>query len=124
MPIYEFMCQNCCRKSSFLIRSSSASFSPECPFCGGTNLSRTISSFAYHKSLKTVWEESGEPTLHPSDDYYKDPRNIGRWAEKKFQEMGEEMPSQLQEKIQAARDGELPEPLKDLKGASPTAAYS
>jgi hypothetical protein len=61
--------------------------------------------------------------MHPSDDYYKDPRNIGRWAEKKFQEMGEEMPSQLQEKIQVAREGVLPEPLKDLQSASPTAAY-
>jgi len=123
MPIYEFMCQSCRKKSSFLIRNPLASFSPKCPSCGGSNLSRIISSFAYHKSLKTVWEESGEPTMHPSNDYYKDPRNIGRWAEKRFKEMGEEMPSQLQEKIQAAREGELPEPLKDLKSASPTASY-
>jgi len=123
MPIYEFMCQNCCKKSSFLIRNPAAPFRLECPFCGGSNLSRTISSFAYHKSLKTVWEESGEPTMYPGEDYCKDPRNIGRWAEKKFQEMGEEMPSQLEETIQAAREGELPESLKDLKGASPTASY-
>jgi len=114
-------------KSSFLILKTdscqlSANF--KCPFCGSTDLSRTISGFAYHKSLKTVWEESGEPTAHPSDDYYKDPRNIGRWVEKKFQDMGEEIPSQIQEKIQAAREGELPEPLKDLKSASPTASYS
>ena len=61
--------------------------------------------------------------MHPDDDYYKDPRNIGRWVEKRFKEMGEEIPQQIQDKIQAAREGELPEPLKDLKGASPTAAY-
>jgi len=46
--------------------------------------------------------------------YYKDPRNIGRWAEKRFQDMGIEMPSSVQETIQAAREGELPKPLKDL----------
>ena len=124
MPIYEFVCQNCHRKPSFLIRNLSTSFTIKCPFCGSTNLSRAISSFAYHKSLKTVWEESGEPTMHPSDDYYKDPRNIGRWAEKKFEQTGEEMPSQLKEEIQAAREGVLPEPLKDLQSASPTAAYN
>jgi len=124
MPIYEFVCQNCHRKPSFLIRNLSTSFTIKCPFCGSTNLSRAISSFAYHKSLKTVWEESGEPTMHPSDDYYKDPRNIGRWAEKKFEQTGEEMPSQLKEEIQAAREGALPEPLKDLQSASPTAAYN
>jgi len=124
MPIYEFLCQDCRKKTSILVRDISASFTPRCSFCGGTNLSRTISSFAHHKALKTVWEESGEPSLYPSADYYKDPRNIGRWVEKKFGEMGEEVPQQIQEKIQAAREGELPEPLKDLKSASPTASYT
>jgi putative FmdB family regulatory protein len=123
MPIYEYTCQNCHKRLSFLIRDTSGAFVPTCPSCGNTNLSRVISGFAYHKSLKTVWEESGEPTMHPGEDYYKDPRNIGRWAEKKFQDMGQELPSQIQEKIQAAREGVLPEPLKDLESASPTAAY-
>jgi putative FmdB family regulatory protein len=123
MPIYEFACRNCRRRSSFLIRDISAPFAPKCSTCGNTNLSRVISGFAYHKSLKTVWEESGEPGAHPGDDYYRDPRNIGRWVEKKFQDMGQEMPSQIQEEIRAAREGVLPEPLKDLESASPTAAY-
>jgi len=123
MPIYEFVCQDCHRRTSFLMRDISAPFAPKCSSCGNTNLRRVISGFAYHKSLKTVWEESGEPTMHPRDDYYKDPRNIGRWAEKKFEDMGQEMPSQIKEKIQAAREGVLPEPLKDLGSVSPTAAY-
>jgi putative FmdB family regulatory protein len=123
MPIYEFVCRNCHRRISFLIRDISAPFVPKCSYCGNTNLSRVISGFAYHKSLKTVWEESGEPARHPSDDYYRDPRNIGRWVEKKFQDMGQELPPQIQEEIQAAREGVLPEPLKDLGSVSPTAAY-
>jgi len=61
--------------------------------------------------------------MHPGEDYYRDPRNIGRWVERKFQNMGQELPSGVQEKIQAARDGVLPEPLKDLESASPTTAY-
>jgi len=44
-------------------------------------------------------------------------------VEKKFQDMGQELPSQIQEQIQAAREGVLPESLKDLENASPTAAY-
>jgi len=123
MPIYEFVCQRCHSRISLLIRDISAPFAPKCSSCGNTKLSRVISGFAYHKSLKTVWEESGEPTAHPGDDYYRDPRNIGRWAEKKFQDMGQEMPSQIKEKIQAAREGVMPEPLKDLQSVSPTAAY-
>lgn len=123
MPIYEFICQNCHKRLSFLIRDISAPFTPMCSSCGDTNLSRVISGFSYHKSLKTVWEESGEPTMHPGDDYYRDPRNIGRWVEKRFQDMGQELPSRVQEQIEAAREGVLPEPLKDLESASPTAAY-
>jgi putative FmdB family regulatory protein len=123
MPIYEFICQNCHRRLSFLIRDISGPIVPKCLSCGSNNLSRVISSFAYHKSLQTVWEESGEPTIHAGDDYYRDPRNIGRWVEKKFQDMGQELPSQIREKIGAAREGVLPEPLKDLGSASPTATY-
>jgi putative FmdB family regulatory protein len=123
MPIYEFVCQSCHRRLSFLVRDVSAPLAPKCSSCGNTSLSRVISGFAYHKSLKTVWDESGEPTMHSSDDYYRDPRNIGRWVEKKFQDMGQELPPQIQTKIQAAREGVLPEPLKDLESVSPTAAY-
>ncbi|OIP28073.1 MAG: hypothetical protein COT13_06435 [Chloroflexi bacterium CG08_land_8_20_14_0_20_45_12] len=122
MPIYEFICQDCQRKISFLVRSLSTTFTAKCSYCGSANLSRTISSFAYHKSLKTVWEGSGNPE-HPGEDYYKDPRNIGRWVEKKFQDMGQELPPQIKEEIQAAREGVMPEPLKDFQSASPTAAY-
>jgi hypothetical protein len=37
--------------------------------------------------------------------------------------MGVEMPGEIQQKIQAAREGELPEPVKDLQSASPDASY-
>jgi len=123
MPVYEFFCPKCRKKSSFLIKSAS-SFEPKCSICGSLDVSRVISTFAYHKSLSTIHEESGEPSMYPSQGYYKDPRNIGRWAEKRFKDMGMEMPSEIQQKIQAAREGELPESVKDLQSASPDAAYS
>jgi putative FmdB family regulatory protein len=122
MPVYEFFCPTCRKKSSFLVRSSS-SFEPKCSVCGSTDLARVISTFAYHKSLNTMYEESGEPGNFESANYYKDPRNIGRWAEKKFKDIGMEMPGEIKQKIQAAREGELPEPVKDLQSASPDASY-
>jgi putative FmdB family regulatory protein len=122
VPVYEFFCPSCRRKSSFLVRSAS-SFEPNCSICGSNDIKRVISSFAYHKSLSTIHEESGEPGKFASPDYYKDPRNIGRWAEKKFKNMGMEMPGEIQKKIQAAREGELPEPVKDLQSASPDSSY-
>jgi putative FmdB family regulatory protein len=122
MPVYEFFCPSCRKKSSYLVRTA-PSFEPKCSTCGSTDVTRIISTFAYHKSLRTIHEESGEPGQFESPDYYKDPRNIGRWAEKKFQDMGMEMPDEIQKKIQAAREGELPEPVKELQNASPDASY-
>lgn len=123
MPVYEFICQACHKRASFLTRSVSSPLQPRCAGCGSEAMVRTVSRFAYHKSMSDVWEESGEPTSHAGPDYYKDPRNIGRWAEKKFKDMGVEMPGQLQQEIQAAREGELPSQLKELKSAVPDSTY-
>ena len=113
MPIYEFQCSKCHTKSSILLRNITAAFTPECPNCGSKHLVRLITSFAYHKSTKTIWEESGEPQPYAAPEYYKDPRNIGRWTEKRFEELGLDMPSQISKQIQAAREGELPQSVKE-----------
>ena len=114
MPIYEFFCRKCSTQSSILVRSVAQPITVGCPVCGSGKLVRLISRFAYHKAMKTIHEESGEPQRFPSPDYYKDPRNIGRSTEKKFSEMGLDVPSQVHEMIQAAREGEMPESVKDL----------
>jgi putative FmdB family regulatory protein len=113
MPIYEFLCQKCHTKSSILVKNIAEPLAPKCPACGSNDLVRVIASFAHHKSTKTVREESGEPRQFSGRDYYKDPRNIGRWTEKRFKELGLDMPAQIQEQIQAARQGELPESVKE-----------
>lgn len=122
MPIYEFRCYNCQRKLSLFVRSISDSPSLRCPHCGGEELSRLISSFAHHKSEHTRLKEAGPPQSYPGPDYYKDPRNIGRWAEHRLKELGMDMRSEeyrntfseVREMIDAAREGEMPEPLKDI----------
>ncbi len=114
MPIYEFLCRKCNAKTSLLIRKVTDSVVAECPACGSSSdLVRVVSRFAHHKSMKTIHDEAGEPQMLPGPDYYKDPRNIGRWTEKRFKELGLDMPSQIQQGIQAAREGELPKSLKE-----------
>jgi len=114
MPIYEFLCQKCEVKFNILIRNPAESTAAQCPNCGSSEeVVRLISSFSYHKSIKTVREEAGEPQMLSSPDYYNDPRNVGRWTEKRFKEMGLEIPPEVHEEIQAAREGEMPESLKN-----------
>ena len=113
MPIYEFLCQKCHTKSSILVKSMAEPFTAKCATCGSSDMVRVVSGFAYHKSMQAIWEESGEPQSSPPLEYYKDPRNIGRWTEKRFKELGLDMPPQVQQEIQAAREGELPKSIKD-----------
>lgn len=113
MPIYEFSCHKCSRRFSLLTRSWAESVGAACPECGSDDVARLVARFSYHKSVSTIHEESGEPGMFPSDDFYRDPRNIGRWTEKRFADMGLEMPPEVREEIEAAREGELPDSLKD-----------
>lgn len=113
MPIYEYRCTKCRTRFSELVRSLIYQKMPVCPKCGEKKTERLISSFAYHKSTKTIHEESGEPSLESGMDFYKDPRNIGRWTEKKFKDMGMDVPSEIRQEIDAAREGELPASLTE-----------
>ena len=112
MPIYEFKCHDCGRLSSVFVKTMASEVQPECRHCGGRHLERAVSKFAYHKSEQAVLAEYGAEPKRLED--YKDPRQIGRWVERKFSEYGMEVPEPAREMIDAAREGEMPDPLKDL----------
>jgi putative FmdB family regulatory protein len=112
VPIYEFRCADCGRLSSVFVKSMSGEVEVSCGHCGGRKLSRALSRFAYHRSEQQVLEQYGAEPQRLED--YKDPRQIGRWVERKFQEYGMDVPDQAREMIDAAREGELPKPVDEL----------
>lgn len=113
MPIYEYICTSCRSRFSILVRGWGGPGEVACPRCGHKDAERQVSSFAYHRSIKDIHEASGEPSMTSGPDFYNDPRNIGRWTEKKFKDMGMDVPSEIREEIDAARDGVLPDSLTD-----------
>ena len=113
MPIYEFKCRDCGRLSSVFTKSIGARLRrAECKHCGSRSLELAVSRFAYHRSEQAILRDYGAEPKRLED--YKDPRQIGRWTERKFQEFGIDMPQEAREMIDAAREGEFPEPVKDL----------
>lgn len=114
MPVYEYRCGTCRKVTSVFVRVMKDPENLACEHCGSADLHRMVSKVAYHPTMQRVWEISGPPSANPSDDYYKDPRNIGRWTEQRLQELGVEMPSEARKMIDAAREGTMPEPLNDL----------
>ncbi len=111
MPIYEYKCKKCGRLSSSFVRNTASDVAPACQHCGGKT-ARALSRFAYHKSEQRIIEEYGETPQRAED--YKDPRQIGRWVEQQFDRYGMELPHEARNMIDAAREGELPEAVKDL----------
>lgn len=112
MPIYEYKCRKCGRLTSVFVRTASSPVDARCKACGSGELERALSAFAHHRSQSTVLEDYGAEPKRLED--YKDPRQIGRWTERKFKEFGIEMPEEAREMIDSAREGEFPDPVKDL----------
>ena len=110
MPIYEYKCKQCGRLTSNFVRNTSKEVAPNCQHCGGRT-ARALSRFAVGRSASQSRESFSAPN---SPDDYSDPRQIGRWVEQKFDEYGMDVPDQAREMIDAARDGELPDAVKDL----------
>ena len=114
MPIYEYRCAGCGAITEAFHRSLAKASPPTCESCGGSDVARAVSRFATPKTESQVLDQYGSPGPGAGPDAYKDPRQIGRWAEERFDQMGVEMPAEAKQMIDAAREGELPAPVKDL----------
>lgn len=114
MPIYEYRCRDCARLSSIFVRNADGSGEPACQHCGSHAMARAVSRFSVGRTEQQVMEQFGMPDPGAGPDAYKDPRQIGRWVEKRFDDMGMELPQEARQMIDAARQGEFPDPVKDL----------
>ena len=115
MPIYEYRCEDCRGVTNVFVRSARARVEPRCEHCDSPHMTRMISRVNRVKTGQDVLDELGAPGAGGRrEDAYKDPRQIGSWVEQRFQEYGMDVPEETREMIDAARDGELPTPIKDL----------
>lgn len=111
MPIYEYRCEACEQVSSILVRSTRTELKPKCEHCGSKRMKRLMSRLSRVKSAGQVMDELGMPDPGGA---IEDPRQIGRWVEKRFEDYGMEVPDETRDMIDAARDGEFPDPVSDL----------
>ena len=88
MPIYEYLCQPCKKSFSFLVGVGVDAGEPECPVCGGNQLTKLISRVARIKSKSAALEDLADPGRLGNLD---DPKAIADWARNMGRAMGEEM---------------------------------
>jgi len=73
-----------------------------CPECTGGNLKKLVSRVAYHVSEQDRLS-AFEPNSPKDDAFYKDTRNIGLQAKKRAQQMGVDLGSGFETKLDRLR---------------------
>jgi putative FmdB family regulatory protein len=101
MPIYEYRCAACGRKSSFLTLSVRAAFDPVCPHCGGKDLRKLVSRVAILRSEESRLDRLDDPSSLAGLDE-SDPASMARWMKKMGREMGDDAGPELEQEIDQA----------------------
>ena len=115
MPIYEFRCADCRKITNHFTRKIDTEVTATCEHCGSARTARMVSRFARTYTRDDIMEKYGDPADQGGGpEAYRDPRQIGSWVEKRFEQYGMDLPDGAREMIDAARDGDFPDPVKDL----------
>jgi putative FmdB family regulatory protein len=89
MPIYEYRCRQCGKRTTRLVLSISAPPEQTCQHCHSADLERLLSRFASPKSEEARLEALSDPdNLGGVDE--NDPESMARFMKKMGQEMGED----------------------------------
>jgi len=89
MPIYEYECVSCQRRTSFLTMRVSEPVEAVCNHCGGTEMRRLMSRFAMPKSEDARLDALADPSNFGDLDE-NDPKSVARVMRRMGQEMGDE----------------------------------
>lgn len=103
MPIYEYRCSACGKKTTVLTLSVKAEVEPKCRYCGGTDLTKLVSRVAVRRSEESRLENLADPSSLGGLDE-NDPKSVARWMKKMGKEMGEETGEDFDEEVDRAME--------------------
>ena len=107
MPIYEFRCERCRRRSSVFTRAIGGEVEAVCSHCGSREMSRLISRVAVVRSEDDVFAGLDESSLGEVDE--NDPRSMARWVRRMSHQMGEPLDSEMESELERMESGEMPD---------------
>jgi putative FmdB family regulatory protein len=90
MPIYEYRCRDCRKRTTVLVLSLAQAAPATCQHCGGTNLERLLSKFAAPKSEEARLESLADPSRLGGLDE-NDPASMARFMKSMGKELGEDL---------------------------------
>jgi putative FmdB family regulatory protein len=89
MPIYEYQCEKCHRRTSVLTLRVSEKVHAKCDHCGASRLRRLMSRFAMPRSEEARMDALANPSNFGDLDE-SDPKSLARAMRKMGREMGDE----------------------------------
>jgi putative FmdB family regulatory protein len=89
MPIYEFRCQECGKKTEVITFRVSEEVTPQCQHCGSAAMSRLMSRVRVRLSEETRMERLADPSRLGGLDE-NDPKSMARFMKAMSHEMGED----------------------------------
>jgi putative FmdB family regulatory protein len=104
MPIYEFECRDCHRKTTALVLSRERIGEVRCRRCGGASLEKLFSRFATPKSEEARLDSLADPASVGDIDE-NDPESVARWMKRMGREMGEDFGDELDQAMDEERTG-------------------
>ena len=102
MPIYEYQCLGCGGRLQALVMKTEEEKGLRCPNCGGGRLRRLISRVVYHVSEADRLADYN-PKAQKDDGFFRDSRNIGLHAKWRAKQMGVDLGSSFEEKLDRIR---------------------
>lgn len=90
MPIYEYKCLECGRKSVFVTLSIKSRLTLKCKKCGSEDLEKVVSRVAIFRSEESRLESLADPSKLAGLDE-NDPKSVSRWMKKMGKEMGDDL---------------------------------
>jgi putative FmdB family regulatory protein len=104
MPIFEFECRRCHRKTTALVLSRARVGEVRCRACGSAELEKLYSRFASPKSDDARLESLADPAAMGEIDE-NDPTSVARALKKMGREMGEDFGGDLDQAIEEEMGG-------------------
>lgn len=106
MPIYEYRCLNCGRKSTIVILSIKSDSEVKCKFCGSKELQKLVSRVAIRLSEESRLEKLSDPSFLSGIEQ-DDPRSVAKWMKKFGKEFGDELEPDFEDSIEEALEEEM-----------------
>ena len=90
MPIYEYRCKRCHKKSEIITFRVSEEVTAQCNHCGSADVDRVPSRVRVRLSEETRMERLADPSRLAGLDE-NDPKSMAKWMKSMSREMGDDL---------------------------------